>query len=144
MGATARVVRKRNRKLPVAVVGHTKAKVGFPGSKTSQDIVNRAAWNNFGTINIPERPFMSNAFEDNRSKYVEALRVSAPKVLRGDVEIGQVTSKLGIVFSDDIREEIVNLDSPANALSTIKKKGSSNPLIDSGEMKNSVTYQTYD
>lgn len=144
MGATARVVRRQHRKLPKGIAGHTKAKVGFPASATSQDIVNKAVWNNFGTVNIPERPFMSNAFDDNRAKYIEALRISAAKVMRGEVQVGEVAAKLGIVFADDIRQEIVDLDSPANAPSTVAKKGSSNPLIDTGEMKNAVTYQTYD
>lgn len=144
MGATAKVVRKTHHTLPKGIVGHKKVKVGFPASETNQEIVNRAIFNNFGTINIPERPFMSNAFDDNRSKYVEALKISAPKILRGEVKVGEVVSKLGIVFADDVREEIINLDTPPNAPSTIKQKGSSNPLIDTGQMKNSVTHQTYD
>lgn len=144
MGATARVVRRTHHRLPSGIVGHKKVRVGFPASKTNQEIVNRAIFNNFGTINTPERPFMSNAFDDNRSKYIEALKVSAPKIMRGEVEVGQVAAKLGTVFADDIRQEIVDLDTPPNAPSTIKQKGSSNPLIDTGQMKNSVTYQTYD
>lgn len=144
MGVTAKIARKKYLELPKSILGNTKAKVGWPASKVNQEIVNKAIWTNFGTINMPERPALSNAFDNNRSNYIDALKKSAPKVLRGEVNVGQIISKIGILFSDDVKQEIVDLDSPANAPSTIKKKGSSNPLIDTGEMKNSVTHETYD
>lgn len=145
MTVTARVVRrKKGRRLPAGIIGHKKVKVGFPATKTNQDVLNKAIWNHFGTRNIPERPFLSNAMNDNRSKYIAALNRSAFKILSGETTVGEVTLKLGILAQGDVQTEIVNLSDPANAPATIKKKGSSNPLIDTGEMKNSVTFVTYD
>jgi hypothetical protein len=53
-------------------------------------------------------------------------------------------SKLGIMAQGDIQGEITSLSTPPNAPSTIRRKGSSNPLIDSGEMRGAVTYKVDD
>ena len=82
-------------------------------------------------------------FRGNRKNYLSALRKSAKKITRGEAAIGQVVSKLGILAKGDIQQSIVDLRDPPNAASTIRAKGSSNPLIDTGEMKNSVDYETY-
>lgn len=147
MGATARVRRRRGPvKLPQAITGHSKVKVGFPASKTSRDVLMKAVWTHFGTVKNPdsEWPFITNAFNDNRRRYLAALKKNAKSILRGQVDAGSVMSRLGLLAQGDVQMEMVNISSPANAQSTIKKKGSSNPTIDTGETKNNVTYQTYD
>jgi len=147
MGVTARVKRRRGTiKLPKAISGHSKVKVGFPASKVSRDVLMKAVWTHFGTVKNPdsEWPFITNAFMDNQRRYLAALKKNAKPILRGQVESGQVMSKLGLMAQGDVQMEMVNISSPANAPSTVKKKGSSNPTIDTGETKNSVTYQTYD
>jgi len=147
MSVTARTVRRPGKtKLPKGITGHTKAKVGFPASKTSKDVLNKAVWTHFGTSKNPESewPFIVNSFKDNRRKYLSAMKSSSQSILRGIQDVGQVISKLGLLAQGDIQKEMVNISSPPNAPSTIKKKGSSNPTIDSSETKNSVTYQTYD
>ena len=48
--------------------------------------------------------------------------------------------KLGIKAQGDIRAEITFLQSPPNSI-TVELKGSSNPLIDSGEMRAAVTFK---
>jgi hypothetical protein len=45
------------------------------------------------------------------------------------------------VAQNDVRKAIRDLDSPPNAESTIKAKGSSNPLIDTGQMINSIRWE---
>ena len=143
MPTTARFVRKTRQALPKGIAGHSRARVGFPASKTQQDIVNKAVWLEFGTITSPARPMISNTMDANRGKYLDALRVSAPKILSGKTPIGQVAAKLGVLFENDIKQEMVDMTEPANAPSTIKKKGSSNPTIDTSETKNSVTHETF-
>jgi hypothetical protein len=53
-----------------------------------------------------------------------------------------VKAKLELIAleqSSATQETITNFKSPANAPSTIKKKGSSHPLIDTGEMRSKIT-----
>ena len=132
--------RFRRRKVKPKLDGPKGVKVGFVRGVTKTAVINRAIFNEFGTRRIPERPFMRNAVRNNRVKYMRALRVSAPKLLLGETDMRTVMSKLGALAQGDIQHEITVLMYPPNAPSTIKNKGSSKPLIDTGEMRQAVTW----
>lgn len=152
---TVQVKRKTNtsvlRNIGSALAGPKTVKVGFPAGEADQDNINKAVWNEFGTKGgasgggwggpIPERPFLRNAIRENRGKYRDAMRSSAAKILVGKTGIRTVLSKLGIVAQGDIQAEITSLQSPPNIPVTVALKGSSNPLIDSGEMRGAVTWK---
>jgi hypothetical protein len=138
-------------KVQTSLYGPKKVKVGFPSGKVDSHNISKAIWNEFGTRGgasgggwggpIPERPFMRNAMRDNKSSYQLAMKTSAAKLLRGETAIKTVLSKLGIKAQGDIQSEITSLSSPPNSPVTIALKGSSNPLIDTGEMRGSVTWK---
>jgi hypothetical protein len=148
---TAKIVRKKHKTLPTSIKGPRRVKVGFPAGAADGGNISKAVWNEFGTKGgasgggwggpIPERPFMRNSVRKNHGKYRAALKTSAAKILRGDTALGVVMSKLGIVAQGDIQAEITSLSSPPNSPVTIARKGSSKPLIDSGEMRGAVTYK---
>lgn len=136
------VTRKQHIKLPQSISGPRRVKVGFPAGKVSGDVVSRAIWNHYGTSRgIPSRPFLLNAVRSNRSKYLSALKSSGAAILRGEATLHQTMMKLGIMAQGDVQQEITNLRTPPNAPATIKAKGSSNPLIDTGEMRSKVTWK---
>ncbi|WP_235812876.1 hypothetical protein [Roseibium alexandrii] len=130
--------------------GPNRVKVGFPAGKAGADIVQRAIWNHFGTSGggwggpIPERPFLHNAMADHRSEYRGHMRKSAAKILKGQTALQTVLSKLGVLAQGHIQGEITNLSSPPNSPVTVERKGSSNPLIDTGEMRQAVTWKVDD
>lgn len=148
---TAKVVRKKRKVLPTSISGPRRVKVGFPAGKADGGNISKAVWNEFGTKGgasgggwggpIPERPFMRNSVRKNQGKYRDALKTSAVKILRGDTALQIVMQKLGIVGQGDIQKEITALMSPPNSPVTIALKGSSKPLIDTGEMRGAVTYK---
>lgn len=145
---------------PRSLRGPAKVKVGFPAGEASGSNIEKAFYNEFGTKGsgkpfstprgggfggpIPERPFMRNTMRSNRSKYLAAMKTSAAQILRGTVAISAVARKLGVLAVADIQKEIVSLTSPPNSSLTIALKGSSNPLIDTGEMRQSVTFKLDD
>jgi hypothetical protein len=142
MGVTVRARRKKHIDIPDKITGPMQVKVGFPAGKVDGDIVSRAIWNHFGTSRgIPSRPFLLNAMRKNRAKYLSAMKSAAKKILRGEEGTEMTLRRLGILAQGDVQSEITDLRSPPNAPSTIKKKGSSNPLIDTGEMRQAVTYK---
>jgi hypothetical protein len=132
----------------------THVKVGFPAGEVSSDLVMRAIWNEFGTRGgasgggwggpIPERPFMRNAMRANRGKYQRAMSAGAREIFKSGTSLSTILSRLGILAQGDIQGEITSLASPPNSPVTIKLKGSSNPLIDSGEMRAAVTWKIED
>lgn len=154
MIVVARVVRKQHvdmSKVAARLRGPSKVKVGFPSGEADADNIQKAVWNEFGTRGgasgggwggpIPERPFMRNSMRSNTASYKTAMKTSASKLLRGEDSLQTVLSKLGIKAQGDIQAEITSLSSPPNSPLTIELKGSSNPLIDSGEMRGAVTYK---
>jgi len=144
---SARIIRKRYHKIMTeALAGQPKlVKVGFPASSATQSNIDKAIWNEFGTRRgIPERPFMRNAMRGNRKKYANAMKVSVKKILLGETTLRVVLGKLGALAQGDIQNEITALRTPENAPATIKRKGSSNPLIDTGEMRQAVTWKIED
>jgi len=145
MVGTLRVKRTKHAELPdpkKLLAGARKVKVGFPKSKSKQANINKAIWNEFGTSRgIPERPFMRNTMRNNRGKYRKAMISEAAGILKGTIAVRIVLAKLGIVAQGDMQQEITSLSSPPNAPSTIRAKGSSNPLIDTGAMRQAVTWE---
>lgn len=128
--------------------GPNRVKVGFPAGQADQDVIDHAIRNNFGTRSIPERPFMQNAMRNNRAAYKAAMRASAFTIMievalgsEASAEKRKALSRLGIKAQGDIQAEITALRTPPNAPSTIRQKGSSNPLIMSGEMRAAVTFK---
>lgn len=129
-------------KIPETISGPSKVKVGLPAGKSDGAIINRAIWNHYGTSRgIPARPFLLNSMRKNRSKYLDAMKTSASKILRGETSLSTVLNKLGIFAQGHIQAEITSLKSPPNAPATIKRKGSSNPLIDTGAMRAAITWK---
>lgn len=97
---------------------------------------------------MPERPFMRLALRQNKDKYASMLGTEARSVLRTIIRGGDAASakkralrRLGVEAQGDIRESITDLSSPPNSPLTIQLKGSSSPLIDTGQMRKAVTWR---
>ncbi|TAA61872.1 hypothetical protein [Shinella sp. JR1-6] len=138
--------------------GPTAVKVGFIKGEADADVIQRAIWQEFGTRGgasgggwggpVPERPFMRNAMRENTSGYRNLLRKEATRIVQavamgnsGDVAKSAALSRLGIRAQGDIQGMITAIVSPPNAPATIALKGSSKPLIDTGELRNSVAWK---
>lgn len=141
-------------KVQTSLRGPKKVKVGFPAGEADGDNIEKAIWNEFGTAGgasgggwggpVPERPFLRNAMRDNRQKYRDGMKASAKKLLLGQTALQTVLRKLGADAQGDVQESITSLSDPPNSPVTIELKGSSKPLIDSGEMRAAVTYKVGD
>ncbi|MCF1502192.1 hypothetical protein L0F51_00235 [Afifella sp. H1R] len=121
--------------------GPARVKVGLPAGNSPGAVLDRAFWNEFGTARIPERPALRNAMRANRGKYQSGMRKGAKMILNGSASMRTILSQLGIKAQDDMKAEIVSLDSPPNAPCTVQQKESRNPLIDTGEYRQSITWK---
>lgn len=146
MVAKIRVKRRKGKSLLGNTDGPQSVKAGFPMGQVNNDILSRAVWTHYGTQGggwggpIPARPFITNTVRNNQRKYLRILRESAAMIVSGDESLNSFMTKLGIVVQGDIQSEITDLRDPPNSPVTIALKGSSNPLIDTGQMRQSVTY----
>lgn len=116
--------------------------VGFQGDQTYEDgtsLAEVAAYNEFGSSDTPERPFMKQSFENHESELQAACDIVNQTISSGGTA-EQALNKLGVAAKGLVQEEIVNGGFAPNAESTIAKKGSEQPLIDTGYMRQSVNY----
>lgn len=126
--------------------GATRVLVGVPeGAGAYEDgltIATIAAVNNFGTADgkIPVRPFLEPAIIKGAPQYQRLAEVMIPKVLSGEMTMQTLLEQMGNLAEGHVKQEITDLDTPPNAQSTIDRKGSSSPLIDTGALRQSIRY----
>lgn len=114
--------------------------VGFPNG-TDPEQVMKAVFMNFGTVNVPARPFFTNAMRDNRRKYRDFMGRSFEGLLLGETSLSTVLNRLGLVAVGDIQEAIGSNTPPPLAPATIARKGSSRTLVDTGALRQSVLHE---
>jgi len=97
-----------------------------------------ATFNEFGTINIPPRPFIRDTMDEERAGLLKHTRELYYQMAAGKMTTARALSILGKKITSLIKKKITTLREPPNAPSTIARKGSSNPLIDTGYMRQKV------
>ena len=118
-------------------------RVGFQRGKSQEedgtDMCDVAAFNELGTDHIPARPFIRQSVDDNESKIKSFLKGEVKDFAQGK-SAEQILKEIGIFQKDLMQDKITSGSFAPNAESTIKKKGSSKPLVDTGRMRQSVNY----
>lgn len=102
-----------------------------------------AAYNEFGTIHNPQRPFMSDAFTDTMSqmKMSRLMRDVFSGALKNGMATKRLLNVLGRVTGELIEISIQQYAAVGgNSPATIKAKGKDTPLIDTGKMIESVRF----
>lgn len=96
--------------------------------------------NKDGSVDIPKRSFFESTYEQNDG-WKKPIEFVHSRVLQGEDPIRSASKFVGEVAVKDIKNKISSNIQPPNAVSTIKRKGSSRTLIDTGAMRNAVTYR---
>lgn len=104
-------------------------------------IAEYAFYNEFGTKNIPERPFIGTSTDEDSKNWIKGLNKDSKKTMAGVMSIDDTLTNLGKRMKKSIKTKIKTITTPENAPSTIKKKGFDNPLIDTGLMLDTVDYE---
>lgn len=91
-------------------------------------------------LGVPERSFLRAAFDRNQPKYLDNLQKLIAAVYDGKITIERALGLLSQQAASDMRNFIRERQvEPANSEATIARKGSSVPLIDSGQLINALT-----
>ena len=99
--------------------------------------------NEFGSSDgrVPERSFMRSTFDENIHGINNTVKRLRALVERGRIDAEQAGGMLGEYHQRQIQEKIRSGVPPANAPSTIKRKGSSKTLIDDGILRGAIRYE---
>ena len=115
--------------------------VGFPAEFDEPvegagnfNLASLAAVLEFGNEHIPSRPFLRQTLSENQEKYIALFT----QLFKQGLQIERIYEQLALVAQGDVQLNIARGNWAPNAKSTIKQKGSSKPLIDTGKMRQSV------
>lgn len=117
------------------------AEEGEKEYEAGTSVLDVAFWNEFGTEKIPARSFLRAWFDENQDKIREAVKRMAEAVLKGRYTARQAKELLAQTFVAQIQRRIAIGIPPPNAPATVTRKGSSTPLIDTGQLRSSITYK---
>ncbi len=99
-----------------------------------------AAIHEFGSRKrkIPARPFLAPPMKANTGKYIRFIASQAPALIFGQTNSGEVMDEVGNMAVDDVIAHINTGNFVPLKASTIRRKGSSKPLIETGQLKRSI------
>ena len=115
-------------------------KEGTPGATLLQV----ASAHEFGTRTIPKRSFIRDTFDARKARYIALMRAQAGQIIDGKLTQRVALAQLGAIAAGDIQKRISAGIGPALDPETVRRKGSNKPLIDTGQLRQSITYEVGD
>lgn len=140
-GAEARmaeIAKLKERGIKVGVLGHAGSQQA--NGEQQATVADVATWNEFGTPTSPERPIIRGYVDEKKPEAVDLLTRMGKAVVSGKVTADQGFNVVGLKLVSNMQERMSNGIEPPNAPSTIRRKGSSVPTIDSGQLRSSLTH----
>lgn len=136
----------RDLKRRMGQLGSYQVMVGVPAGKTEEDgtsLALVAAVNEFGSQDghTPERSFLRAGIRENLAEFKRLNAFTLKALAIGRTTEGQALALLGELAKSKVQDKIVHGPFTPNAPSTIARKGSDRPLVDSGNLRQSITYE---
>lgn len=106
-------------------------------------LVEIATIHEFGTEHVPERSFIRSTFLVKKVDELAAMQVKLARAIVMDgMDPMKALNILGAWGAAQVKNTITEDDVPPPlAASTIARKGSTKPLVDTGLLKNSISYE---
>lgn len=92
------------------------------------------------TIKIPERSFLRSGHDKYIDKVLDITEKAIGQVISGKMTEQQFIDLVGEQMATHIKTYMRDLSSPANHSFTVEQKGSSNPLVHTGQLIESITW----
>lgn len=121
--------------------GEKTVRVGFLENATypkGMQVAMVAVFNEFGTATAPPRPFFRNMIRAKQGEWPAAI---AGLLKANGYDVEKTLNITGAAIAGQLKQSIIDTNSPPLAASTIKRKGFAKPLIFTSHMINSVDYE---
>ena len=92
-------------------------------------------------VTIPERAFIRGGFDANNRRFSDMAVKLLKNVIAGRMSMDNFFDLMGDFIVSELQRYMTNLSAPANSSTTIAAKGRSNPLVDTGRLRNAITYK---
>lgn len=93
------------------------------------------------SVKIPERSFLRAGHDKYSDEVLKKVEMLISQVLSGKMSEKEFLDMAGRMLSTKIKTYARDLSSPPNSSATTLAKGSSNPLVDTGDMIESITWR---
>lgn len=154
MAATIKVVERdlgwKDIKKDVKQMAGTETRVGVfgNGGDPADNLALRALIQEFGSkrwktmARYPKgRPFMRQSFDNNLKDLERFVNKEYGKVIDQDQSVAKMISRVGTWMEGKEKDEITQGNFVPLAPATVLAKGSSTPLVDTGQMRNSIKHK---
>lgn len=91
--------------------------------------------------NIPERSFIRRTFNEQKNSLEQMMLRLARLVLSEKADVPQALNQLGAWGAAAVKNTIRKRIPPPLKQATIDRKGSSTPLVDTGQLLDSITWE---
>ncbi len=121
--------------------GPNGVKVGLPkGSNDYPDgtsVIMVGTIHEFGSdkMNIPQRSYLRSTVVEKKRDYKDMFRKLSYKIIQGNTTVKKALGIIGLQVQTDVQDKITDLDSPPLQY----REG--NPLVDTGHLRQSITYE---
>lgn len=92
-------------------------------------------------IRIPERSFLRTGHDENVDRVLTQTGRALGQVIGGKMDIDTFIDLYGEQMATAIKKHMRDLSGPANHPYTMEQKGSSNPLVDTGALIESIVWE---
>lgn len=93
-------------------------------------------------VKIPERSFLRAGFDKCHKKVLKKAERLLPLVMEEKMSLDDFYKTIGILLSDGVKDYAVGLSEPPKSQLTISANPrKTNPLVDTGDMINSIGYE---
>ena len=127
--------------IEIGILGDDKGGDKHKGSDIT--VLEIATIHEFGApkANIPSRSFIRAGYDSNKNKIISQGEKLLENVIGLKLDPDIFLETMGENAVGMIQEHLTNLKSPPLKQTTIKRKGSSQPLIDTGQLRSSITHK---
>lgn len=95
----------------------------------------------FGLGSVPRRSFLADWAEQSQVLVLQVVTKAAKAVVKETLSVDEAVEQIGAWAVGSIQTRMANGIPPALKPATIKRKGSSVTLIDTGQLRSSITYR---
>ena len=136
-----RALAKSTRRVKVGILSDApkKAREGGAGRYSLLEV---AIVHEFGApaANIPQRSFIRATIDERAADIARLQLVVAQRVAMGEITEEQGLSQIGAKVASWIKARIADGIAPPLAESTVRRKKSTKPLVDTGQLRSAITH----
>lgn len=92
-------------------------------------------------IRIPERSYIRSGWDGAKGEITNKIEEMLSKVMENNMDADTFLDMIGLEIEGKLKEKLVEVSAPPLSDVTIERKGSSNPLVDTGSLNDSITYE---